>query len=165
MADIKPELNRRISPETNRPEPAVELGSAETEKTEMGLEAGAGEERVETAKPAEQTENTRRSRPAAPTTFAPARYQLAKKVEKILEEGLAEPYQRLSPLAQQEFKLKGEQVANKIGELLKATHIKVKKIFQLIMEWLKLLPGINKFFLEQEAKIKTDKIIALHKNL
>ena len=43
-----------------------------------------------------------------------------------------------------------------------ATTGKAKKIFQLILEWLKLLPGINRFFLEQEAKIKTDRIIHLN---
>jgi hypothetical protein len=35
----------------------------------------------------------------------------------------------------------------------------VKKILALIRDWLKLIPGVNRFFLEQEAKIKTDKIL------
>lgn len=91
------------------------------------------------------------------------RDEVTLKVEKIMEEGINEAYSRLSPVAQQEFKLKGEETALKIRELLKATHIKVKKILGLIFEWLKMLPGVNKFFLEQEAKIKTDKIIHLHK--
>lgn len=86
------------------------------------------------------------------------------KIEKILESGLADQYQKLSPIAKQEFKIKGEETAIKIKELLQDTHIKVRKIFQLIVEWLKILPGINKFFLEQEAKIKTDNLIELHKN-
>lgn len=85
------------------------------------------------------------------------------KIEKIMEEGVGDAYTRLSPVARQEFKLKGEETARGIRELLKSTHVKVKKIFQLILAWLKLLPGINKFFLEQEAKIKTDRIIALSK--
>lgn len=89
---------------------------------------------------------------------------LTQKIEKILEENVSDAYSRLSPIAQQEFKLKGEIASQKISELLKTTHIKVKKIFQLVLEWLKLLPGINRFFLEQEAKIKTDQIIALHKS-
>ena len=63
----------------------------------------------------------------------------------------------------QEFKIKGEETAGKIRELLKSTHIKVKKIFRLIYEWLRLLPGVNKFFLEQEAKIKTDNIVLIQK--
>ncbi len=85
------------------------------------------------------------------------------KIEKIMEDGLNDSFQRLSPVAKQEFKLKGEQTASKIRDLLKSSHIKVKKILRLILDWLRMLPGINHFFLEQEAKIKTDKIIALKK--
>ena len=44
---------------------------------------------------------------------------------------------------------------------MKSTKVKVKKILKLILEWLRILPGINRFFLEQEAKIKTDRIIQL----
>jgi len=91
------------------------------------------------------------------------RDEVVVKIEKILESGLADEYSQLSPIAKQEFKIKGEEVAEKIKGLLSATHIKVKKIFFLIVEWLRLLPGVNKFFLEQEAKIKTDHIIELHK--
>ncbi len=88
---------------------------------------------------------------------------VAIKIEKILESGLGDEYAKLSPVAKQEFKIKGEETTLKISELLKETHIKVKLIFALIIEWLKVLPGINKFFLEQEAKIKTDLILELHK--
>lgn len=91
------------------------------------------------------------------------RDELAVKIEKIMEDGLTDAYGRLSPIAKQEFKLKGEQTAGKIRELLQATTIQVKKIFKLLLEWLKMLPGVNHFFLEQEAKIKTDRIITLHK--
>ncbi len=84
-------------------------------------------------------------------------------IEKVLEEGLGDSYQRLSPVAKQEFKIKGEEVALKIRELMLSTHIKAKKIFKLIFEWLKLLPGVNRFFLEQEAKIKTDRIVHIKK--
>lgn len=85
------------------------------------------------------------------------------KIEKILESGLGDQYVKLSPIAKQEFKIKGEETAIKIKELLQDTHIKVKKILLLIIEWLKILPGVNKFFLEQEAKIKTDNLVELHK--
>lgn len=97
------------------------------------------------------------------TTIPQVRDEMTVKVEKILEEGIGDAYSRLSPVAKQEFKIKGEETAYKIGVLLKATHIKVKSILKLILEWLKLLPGVNRFFLEQEAKIKTDKIVAYHK--
>ena len=98
-------------------------------------------------------------RPAMPL---PVKDAVMVKIEKIMEEGLNDSYQRLSPVAKQEFKLKGEQAASQIRELLKSTHVKVKKILRLILDWLKILPGINHFFLEQEAKIKTDKIITLN---
>jgi len=90
---------------------------------------------------------------------------LAERVEKILEDGLREPYEKLSPVAKQEFKVKGEETAAKIAELLDRAKIQVKKIFRLILEWLLLLPGLNRFFLEQEAKIKTDKIFALKRQI
>lgn len=87
------------------------------------------------------------------------------KVEKIMEEGLKEAYEKMSPVAQQEFKIKGEETAQKISQLLQKTHVKVKKIFALLFDWLKLIPGVNYFFLEQEAKIKADKIITLKNHL
>jgi len=103
--------------------------------------------------------STRPTRGAVPSV----RDQLTVKVEKILESGLKDTYEKLAPIAQQEFKIQGEETASKIRELLSAAKVKVKKIFQLILEWLMLLPNINRFFLEQEAKIKTDKIIELRK--
>jgi hypothetical protein len=99
-----------------------------------------------------------RKRPTHIPTFQDPQIQ---KIEKILEQGLGDSFSRLSPIAQQEFKIKGEQTAIKINELMKRTHIKIKKILKLIFDWLKLLPGVNKFFLEQEAKIKADKILSL----
>lgn len=92
--------------------------------------------------------------------------ELTAKIEKVMEEGINDAYQRLSPVAKQEFKLKGEETAIKIRDLLRSAHVRAKKVLRLILEWLKMLPGINKFFLEQEAKIKTDRIISLqNKNI
>ncbi len=118
-----------------------------------------------TAPTSENTIVKRRPRPARPTgpITSAVRDEVVVRIEKIMEDGVGDAFQRLSPTARQEFKLKGEQTALKIRELLKSSRIKVKKIFQLIFEWLKILPGVNRFFLEQEAKIKTDHIITLHK--
>lgn len=98
--------------------------------------------------------------PHPSTTYTPAD-PLTNQIEKIMEEGIAEAYQELTPIQKQQFKIKGEETARNIKSLLLHTKVKVKKVFQLLLEWLKLLPGINRFFLMQEAKIKTDKIIAL----
>ena len=83
----------------------------------------------------------------------------ALEIDKILADGLHETFLNLSPKKQQEFKLAGEQITVKINLLLDKTKIKVDKIINLIKKWLKIIPGINQFFLEQEAKIKADKII------
>lgn len=82
-------------------------------------------------------------------------------VEKIMEAGLQDAYKEMSLVQQQEFKIKGEKTAMEIRDLFRAGKIKIKKIIKLLISWLRLLPGVNKFFLEQEAKIKADKIIAL----
>jgi len=82
-------------------------------------------------------------------------------IENILEEDLEEIYFSLPPEKQKEFKTKGEETAKKISLALQKTKIKVNQIIKLIKNWLKLIPGVNKFFLEQEAKIKADKIIEL----
>lgn len=87
---------------------------------------------------------------------------LEEKVEDVLEAGLGEAYLNLSPADKQEFKAVGEQTVKKITVLLQQAHVKIKEIFLLIVRWLKVIPGVNKFFLEQEAKIKTDQIIKLN---
>ncbi|MSU75063.1 MAG: hypothetical protein EXS55_00905 [Candidatus Magasanikbacteria bacterium] len=97
-----------------------------------------------------------------PTAIPQVRDGVTVKIEKIMEDGVGDAFSRLSPVAREEFKLKGEETARAIRLLLQNTHIKVKKIFELILNWLRMLPGINRFFLEQEAKIKTDRIIAIH---
>ncbi len=84
-----------------------------------------------------------------------------KKIEGVLAEDLEDIYVNLPPNQQQEFKQKGEETAIKINTLIDKGKVKVKKIVNLIKKWLSLIPGINKFFLEQEAKIKTDEIIKL----
>ncbi|MFA7314483.1 MAG: hypothetical protein WC025_00945 [Candidatus Magasanikbacteria bacterium] len=89
--------------------------------------------------------------------------EITLKIEKVMEDGLEDAYKELTPVQQQEFKIKGEETAWKIRQVLKKTKVKIKEIFKLLLDWLKLLPGVNRFFLEQEAKIKADKIISLNK--
>ncbi len=84
---------------------------------------------------------------------------LTQRVQSILEEDLTDVYLGMNSQDQLAFKQKGEETLSKIRVLLNQTKVNAKKIFQLIREWLKLIPGVNRFFLEQEAKIKTDKIL------
>jgi hypothetical protein len=84
-----------------------------------------------------------------------------KKVEKILEIDLAAIYNSLTPEKKVEFKVAGEKAAREIAGLLAEATVQVKKIIEIIINWLKVVPGINKFFVEQEAKIKADEIMKL----
>jgi len=84
-----------------------------------------------------------------------------KEIENILEVDLADVYMKLSPSKKIEFKLKGEETAKAINSLLDNTKVKVKKVLSLIKDWLKLIPGVNSFFIEQLAKSKLDDIMKL----
>lgn len=145
---------RQEAPPTIAPElpPMIELPETKPKEKEGFLD-----ETIESLK------NTLRRTKKKPTAIPQVRDAVALQVEKIMEEGLADAYREMTPLQQQEFKIEGEKTALKIRNLITAGRAKVKKIFQLIIKWLKLLPGVNKFFLEQEAKIKTDKIVAFNK--
>ncbi|XOU94596.1 MAG: hypothetical protein ACNFW9_00860 [Candidatus Kerfeldbacteria bacterium] len=95
------------------------------------------------------------------TTVSEERSVDLMKIENILSDHLDELFLQMTPQEQMAFKKKGEETAEKVNELLKETKIKVKEILVLIKEWLKIIPGVNKFFIEQEAKIKTDRLLNL----
>lgn len=140
--------------------------SFDTENTVEGRKTERVAERIDQQQSRQkETQPTRYHLPQIrkPHVIPSVKDEIYVKIEKIMEEGMNDAFQRLSPIAQQEFKIKGEKTATKINELLRSTHVKAKQIFRLIIEWLKMLPGVNKFFLEQEAKIKTDKILEIKK--
>lgn len=98
----------------------------------------------------------------APLDAMPAQTsELVREVEHVLSEGLDGTYQQLDPATQARFKIVGEETATKISVLLSDVKDQTKKILQLIMAWLRIIPGVNQFFLEQEAKIKADKLLRL----
>lgn len=98
----------------------------------------------------------------APVPYAaPAKDRTLQKIEDILGEDMTDTFLKLSPDKQKLFKEKGEETAGLIKQIIEGAKVNTKKIFELIRKWLKLVPGINQFFLEQEAKIKTDKILKL----
>ncbi|NTW22709.1 hypothetical protein HGA34_04200 [Candidatus Falkowbacteria bacterium] len=123
------------------------------------------EQRPEAPKPAERVGEGDFPLPAVtPQTddliISPASPEV-QQIERIMEDGLAELYAQMPPDKQREFRRVGEQTARQINQLLMATKIQVTKIISLIKDWLKILPGINRFFIEQEAKIKTDELLKM----
>lgn len=95
-------------------------------------------------------------------TNAQSEYEKRRKsIEKTLSKGLDQEFLKMPPALQQEFKRVGEETAVKINTMLDTGKAKARKIIVLIKKWLTMIPGVNKFFIEQEAKIKTDEIIKL----
>lgn len=87
------------------------------------------------------------------------RVGMLKQVEDLLAEGLMQLYMSLPEERRAAFKQKGEDVANKITDMILYGKARVKEVWKLIGEWLRLVPGVNKYYLEQEIKIKTDRIM------
>lgn len=98
---------------------------------------------------------------SAPTPITGQKDRLTQEIENVLQEDLTEAFLKMPKEKQKEFKKVGEETTGKIRVLMSKAKINARKILDLIKRWLKLIPGVNKFFLEQEAKIKTDKIIRL----
>ncbi len=82
-------------------------------------------------------------------------------VEKILEDGVGRFYASLPDEAKPVFKKKGEEAASEIAQMVTTLKVKIRRVMVLISNWLKTIPGVNKHFLEQEAKIKADRIVEL----
>lgn len=116
-------------------------------------------------KKARETLKAGEAAPLAPRPVTPValsyQEQRAQAIDAVLAEGLNEVFLKMDAKRQQEFKKRGEETVKKINTLLDKTKVRASKIIDLIRAWLKLIPGINQFFLEQEAKIKADKIIKI----
>jgi len=83
------------------------------------------------------------------------------KIEHILEEDLKDYYSKMDDAHKNVFRIEGENTVRQIDTLITTAKATAKRILYLLQRWLRLIPRINSFFLEQEAKIKTDKIMEI----
>ena len=157
MVQLKNKTEKRASPEPVRPE--IEKIVPPEKKIE--IEKPPVPEKVEVPVPVPEKVEVPLLRAPPPPPPRPQKSETLVKIEKILEEDLGEMYFKMPPEKQKIFKEKGEETASKIEKIVEAGKAIAKKVLKLIRDWLKLIPGVNRFFLEQEAKIKTDKIVAL----
>ncbi|MFA6027996.1 MAG: hypothetical protein WC752_03650 [Patescibacteria group bacterium] len=81
------------------------------------------------------------------------------RVEEILSEHLDTFYGSLDEKKKEVFRKKGEETATAIDTMIRQFKVRAKNLLTLIKEWLSIIPSINKYFLEQEAKIKAQKIM------
>jgi hypothetical protein len=98
-------------------------------------------------------------RSAAPS--APEKDAYHVKVERILEDNLIDVYVELPKDVRARFKAAGEALAAQLRAMTEKKAPKPTAVLEPIRKWLKVIPGVNPFFLEQEAKIKTDKVMSL----
>lgn len=91
--------------------------------------------------------------------------EVRKEIEELLSEGLTDIYQTMTPKEQEVFRKKSEETATAIEGLVSTFRATADKVVQLIRAWLKTIPGVNRFFLEQESKLKTDDILKLQMKL
>lgn len=139
---------------------------------ESQIEEEAGRETVEQPeekRPAAQETDYGRatapvpiSHPTEPQPLGDSKTPELVQIEQILSEHIDELYQSLPESQKPLFKEKGEEAAQKIDTILRGAKVRAKQILLIIVSWLSIIPGINKFFIEQQAEIKTNKLLALH---
>lgn len=156
------------------PDPFEQIGKLET-APQPSHEKEQQEGSVEIEKELEQLENEVNKQEETVKTItaslpmkqvAPVRQTVVKsesrkKIESILSEDLKEIFQGMDAAHKAEFKKQAAETASALEILIATAKATAKKVAKLISEWLKIIPGINQFFLEQEAKLKTDKILAM----
>ncbi|MBU0624924.1 hypothetical protein KKF05_01130 [Patescibacteria group bacterium] len=97
---------------------------------------------------------------AIKTTTA-ARDPLLSLVERELEDGLWDVYRELSPSLRVRFKAEGERIARVVRDGMATGRLTAKRLIEMIIDWLKMIPHVNKWFLRQEAKIKADALMQI----
>jgi hypothetical protein len=100
--------------------------------------------------------------PVAPAIATPPD-KVAEDVDSILKEGLEEAVAAMPEDAKQRFWQKGKEIGALVADMVRHYKVEVKRVLHLLKEWLISIPGVNRFFLEQEAKIKTDRILDLER--
>ena len=166
-----PDEHKNLSENIKLEKALVEAGqagkqAAEVEKAPVVPEKGSEKEAhgsVEISEKEKAVGKAAVSAPFAIGDWQDRNRQREKQIEDILAKGLEEAYLSMSLQKQSEFKKAGEQASREINNLLSQTKVKVKKIISLIRKWLSIIPGVNKFFIEQESKIKADEIVRLKK--
>ena len=142
------------------PEQVTSPIEADETKTEQVIEQKpetATEKQAETALPTAPVSKTTTSQ----ATDTQEQTQL-KQVESILSAGLDNIFLTMDSATQVRFKAKGEETTQKINTLINSGKIRLKKVIELIIEWLRIIPKVNAYFLEQEAKIKADAIMKMY---
>jgi hypothetical protein len=155
-------FDKLITPET-LPQQASEKEQIEGE-TDIEKELKSLENEISASEKLSQSVNTSLPNTAnTPVKTAVIKTATRKSIEGILSEDMKELFQNMDAAHKAEFKKQAEETASALEILIATAKATARKVVKLISNWLKLIPGINQFFLEQEAKIKTDTLMELVK--
>ncbi len=152
-------------PQIPTPETTVETGKQqEGKQQEQGTtekESGQNQSTSTQVPPTVVIPSTKQSLPQSESQKS----ETLEKIEDIMEEDLGEMYATLPDDRKQLFRAKGEETAKEIEGLMYKVKVKSKKMFKLMFSWMKIIPGVSKHFLEQEAKLKTDELMHLKEEI
>ncbi len=155
-------------PLTNRPE---DMKNEPSSPVERGLRSE--QPKTPTEQPASKQDEQPAPQPSAPLPLTQAtvpgrehvKSETLERIEDIMEDDLDDVYAQLPPDVQKQFKERGEATAAELESMIYKVRLRSRKVFKLLFGWLKVIPGVNKYFLKQEAKLKADEILALKKEL
>lgn len=153
---INQKVEKEAPPERLSPTPEVERSAPDLDRRQETIPTEQSRAELLPEVPA-----TVSTQPAA--ARASAKSPLLLNVEKILEEDLEQVYFSMQPVEQAAFKERGDAVAKDIEGLIGKARATAERIIALIRSWLQMVPGVSRFFIEQESKIKTDRLLALQR--
>lgn len=180
LAEIKKEKAESIStpfsepaityPDTQPIPPALPPIPVETkqptkqEVTETTVEAPA-EQPAELPAPKKASVTTDDATPASTATALPAtdKTEVRKQIESILQQGLSEMFVNMPPAERAAFSKSANETAGKLELLVSQFKATAREVLALIRAWLTKIPKVNKYFLEQSSKIKTDEILEVQR--
>ena len=168
MAILKNPFSKETSDEQFTPDLTTpEAAKAPEKEIKEGVELQKEKAKEDVEKQAQEKlhtiEGDKPSQAQAPATPAkPTAFQKSinlQKIERVMESDLEEVFINMDEAHRRMFKEEGERTARQIEAVVNSGKSVAVKVLELLKRWLRLIPGVNKFFLEQEAKIKTDKIL------
>jgi hypothetical protein len=142
------------------PTPEVDQYEQEERVAEQQMEQQEQTEEFLEEAPTSSVPTTATAEPIAPAAVI-EKDEITLEVEKILEAGLGDYVPDMPEEARQRFLKKGGEVAAQISVMVRTLNVQVSLVLKLLKEWLLTIPGVNKYFIEQEAKIKADRIMEL----
>ena len=156
-------IDEKLMPSTEDIANNAEISKVKQEQPEIIDNNLDNSESLETKSSVVSEKVPEKIKPYPASTVRVTKNDREKKIENILELDLSDVFMKLPPDKKNEFKLKGEETAIAINTLLDSVKVKAKKVLLLIKNWLKIIPSVNKFFIEQLAKSKLDEIMKLRK--